>query len=92
MVEDQKYTLNPTKANIRQTDGLLPTIGFNIRRNQTNPHNLHPVRYTPLRGAFGVYQELRISLYYADQPSPDELPQAFIIREKFINNDNAALF
>ena len=36
-------------------------------------------------------QELRISLQYADEPSPDRLAQAFIIGEKFTGNDNVAL-
>jgi glucose-1-phosphate thymidylyltransferase len=32
-----------------------------------------------------------IDLYYAEQPSPDGLAQAFIIGEKFIKNDNVCL-
>ena len=82
-VDDQKYTLNPTKANIRQTDDLLPTIGFNAHRNQTNPHYFNPARLTLFEELLYSDQELRISLHYAVQPSPDELPQAFIIREKY---------
>ena len=39
----------------------------------------------------GDGQNLGINLFYAEQPSPDGLAQAFIIGEEFIGNDSACL-
>ena len=40
---------------------------------------------------FGDGSQLGLTLYYAEQPSPDGLAQAFIIGEEFIGNDDVCL-
>lgn len=50
-----------------------------------------PIDLPNFKKLLGDGSEFGINLSYEEQPSPDGLAQAFIIGEKFIENDNCAL-
>jgi len=50
-----------------------------------------PADLPNFRKLLGNGGEFGVNLYYAEQPSPDGLAQAFIIGEKFIGDDNVAM-
>ncbi len=52
----------------------------------STPHDLPNFKHL-----FGDGSQLGLQITYAEQPSPDGLAQAFIIGEKFIDNDNVCL-
>lgn len=52
----------------------------------STPHDL-----PNFKNLFGDGSQLGLQLFYAEQPSPDGLAQAFIIGEKFIGNDDVCL-
>jgi glucose-1-phosphate thymidylyltransferase len=88
LANNQRYQ-QTTDANLRQTDGLLPTDDINVSRHQRHPNNHNARRQ--FQRLLGDGSQWGIKLSYEIQPSPDGLAQAFMIGEKFIGTDKVAL-
>ena len=53
--------------------------------------NLYSIDLPGFKRLLGDGNDLGVRFEYAEQPSPNGLAQAFIIREKFIGNNSACL-